>query len=205
MKKNKSVRHRKKIGGFLMLREQMEKFIKSSKEIYQEEREYVEKNQLDAPNLVEKDSNNRFKDAYIERCDKETENLLANESFSFLKQPLNFLKQHKNEFIYLESHWFDLIGVDAVSLEVDDVFGSYDVMLGLKLQKKFEKSLKEFLNNHLHNDGTKFDLMFNGDEGLWSLNFALNYVDGFQEENSIGDAYQLIYRFLFKLVEATEA
>ena len=142
---------------------------------------------------------------YIERCDKESEQLISEENSAFLEQPLEFLKKHKNEFIYIESHWFDFIGVDALSLEVDDVFGTYDVMLGLKLQKKFEKNLKEYLNTHLHSDDSKFDLMFNGDEGLWSLNFGLNYVDGFQEEKSIGEAYQLIYRFLFKLVEAMEA
>lgn len=173
--------------------------------LFKEEKEYAEKNQL-AGNLQlsEKDASIRFADAYIERCDKETENMLKNESSAFLNERLDYLKKHKNEFIYVESNWFDLISVEAVSLEADDVFGTYDVMLGLKLQKKFEKSLRENLNSLLNGDEAKFDLMFSQDDGLWNLNFALNFVEGYKEELTIGEAFQLIYRFLFQLVEAVE-
>jgi hypothetical protein len=143
-------------------------------------------------------------DAYIERCDKQTENLIRNESSSFLSQPLTFLKKHKNEFIYLESERFDAVRAESISLEVDDVFGTYDVMLGLKLQKKFADSLKLFLNAHLQGEGAKFDLIFSGDEGLWNLNFALDYVEGFDENMSIGEGFQLIFRFLSQLKEAME-
>jgi hypothetical protein len=196
-----------------MLKDQIMKYITAQQAnenadgigIYKEEKEYAEKNQLAVDNLlVEKDANTRFTDAYIERCDKESENMIRNENSSFLSEPLVYLKKHKNEFIYLESNWFELIGIEAVSLEADDVFGTYDVMLGLKLQKKFEKILKEHLNSHLHGDEAKFDLMFSHDDGLWNLNFALNYVEGFTEEMTIGEAFLLIYRFLFKLVEAAE-
>ncbi|MBV7507755.1 branched-chain amino acid aminotransferase [Bacillus sp. sid0103] len=173
--------------------------------IFKEEKEYVEKNQLaDHIQFLEKDKKARFADAYIERCDKESENMIKNESSSFLNEPLDFLKKHKSEFIYVESNWFEIISVEAVSLEADDVFGTYDVMLGLKLQKKFEKTLKENLNFLLHGDEAKFDLMFSLEDGLWNLNFALNYVDGFKEEITIGEAFQLIYQFLFQLVEAVE-
>jgi hypothetical protein len=173
--------------------------------IFKEEKDYLEKNQL-AENIqfLEEDSTVRFAEAYIERCDKETENMLKNESSSFLKERLDYLKKHKNEFIYVESNWFELIGVEAVSFEADDVFGTYDVMLGLKLQKKFEKSIKEYLNSHLHGDEAKFDLIFSLDDGLWNLNFALNYVEGFHEDLTVGEALQLIYHFLFMLVEAVE-
>ncbi|MBT2696483.1 branched-chain amino acid aminotransferase [Bacillus sp. ISL-40] len=196
-----------------MLKDQIKQYISEQQNnpngnsitIFKEEKEYLEKNQLgDNIQFAEKDVSVRFADAYIERCDKETENMLKNESSSFLTQPLDYLKMHKNEFIYLESNWFDLIGVEAVSLEADDVFGTYDVMLGLKLQKKFEKALKENLNTQLHGDEAKFDLMFSLEDGLWNLNFALNYVEGFNEEISIGEAFQLIYSFLFQLVEAVE-
>jgi hypothetical protein len=197
-----------------MLKDQIKQYITEQQNshsgnsitIFKEEKDYVEKNQL-AGNLQfsEQDASVRFADAYIERCDKETENMLKNESSSFLSQKLDYLKKHKNEFIYLESNWFDLIGVEAVSVEADDVFGTYDVMLGLKLQKKFEKTLKENLNSQLHGDEAKFDLMFSLEDGLWNLNFPLNYVEGFHEEITIGEAFQLIYRFLFQLVEAAEA
>ena len=190
----------------LYITEQQNSHGGNSITIFKEEKDYVEKNQL-ADNLQfsEQDASVRFADAYIERCDKETENMLKNESSSFLNESLDYLKKHKNEFIYLESNWFDLISVEAVSVEADDVFGTYDVMLGLKLQKKFEKTLKENLNSQLHGDEAKFDLMFSLEDGLWNLNFPLNYVEGFHEEITIGEAFQLIYRFLFQLVEAAEA
>jgi hypothetical protein len=194
-----------------MVKKQMAKYIQnqngSTVVFFKEEREYAEKNQLlnDISLYEEKDPVLRFKDAYIERCDKETENILANESFEFLNQPISYLKKQKKEFIYMETNWFDLIDVDAVSLEVDDVFETYDVMLGLKLQKKFDHKIREYLNDHLHGDEAKFDLLFNQEDGLWNLNFTLNYVEGFQAEMTIGEAFQLIYRFLFKLSDAVEA
>lgn len=147
-------------------------------------------------------SNQQFlEDAYIERCDKETEELIAKETDSFLSQPLDHLKKHKKEFLFLESKQFEAIHVDAVSLEVDDVFGTYDVMLGLKLQKKFGNVLKEELNQNLKGSEAKFDLLFSNEDGLWDLNFALNYVNGFREDLSIGEAFELIHQFLVKLVE----
>jgi hypothetical protein len=60
------------------------------------------------------------------------------------------------------------------------------------------------LNSQLYGDEAKFDLMFSLEDGLWNLNFALNYVEGFNEDITIGEAFQLIYRFLFQLVEAVE-
>ncbi|MBS4199306.1 hypothetical protein KHA93_06510 [Bacillus sp. FJAT-49732] len=87
---------------------------------------------------------------------------------------------------------------------MNDVFGTYDVMVGLKLQKKFEISIKENLRKDLHGDDARFELMFNQNDGLWDLNFALNYVNGFQEEMSLEEVFRLIYRFLFKRVERIE-
>ncbi|WML39905.1 branched-chain amino acid aminotransferase [Neobacillus sp. OS1-2] len=153
---------------------------------------------------AEKDDSTRFADAYIERCDKETENMIKNETSAFLTESLNYLKKHKNEFVYLESKWFDLVNVDSLSMEADDVFGTYDVMLGLKLQKKFEMVIKEQLNANLHGDEAKFDLIFSHEDGLWNLNFALNYVEGFNEDMTMNEAFQLIYHFLFKLVDAVK-
>lgn len=142
-----------------------------------------------------------LEDAYIERCNKETEELIAKETHSFLSQPLDYLKKHNKEFLYIESKHFEEIHVDAVSLEADDVFGTYDVMLGLRLQKKFGNALKEELNHNLKGNDAKFDLLFSNEDGLWDLNFALNYVEGFNEALSIGEAYKLIHQFLVKLVE----
>jgi hypothetical protein len=150
--------------------------------------------------MVEKNSEVQYSNTYIERCDKESEQLISQENSAFLEQPLEFLKKHKNEFIYIELEWLDSFGVDALCLELDDVFGTYDVMLGLKLQKKYESSLREQLHRQLSGDEPTYDLMFNREDGLWDLNFSLNYVDGFNEERSIGDACEIIHHFLSKLV-----
>ncbi|MCC3358751.1 branched-chain amino acid aminotransferase [Bacillus sp. REN16] len=198
-----------------MLHKQMEKYISTELmnkptaekvELYQEEKEYIEKYEW-IPNdvtIIEKDPTTRFLEAYIERCEKETEGTISTELFVFLEHPIDYLQKHKNEFLYFESNWLDLIGVDAISFEVNDVFGTYDVMAGLKLQKKFGTSLKENLRTNLHGDEAKFELIFNQNDGLWDLNFALNYVNGFKEEMSLEEAFRLIYRFLFKLVERIE-
>lgn len=178
--------------------------------LYKEEKDYVEKYELLSNELkasmtfIENDPSTRFTDAYIERSNKETEEVITIETSSFLNQPVHYLKEHKEEFIYLESKWLELIGVDAISLEVDDVFGTYDVMLGLKLQKKFERSIKAYLHKELDGEDTPFDLMFNQNDGMWDLNFTLDFIQEFKEDMSIGEAYCLIYRFLFKLVEGVE-
>ena len=65
-------------------------------EIYQEEIEYIKKYELISKDvtLIEKDPTSRFLNAYIERCDKETEETLSKESFVFLEQPIDYLQKH---------------------------------------------------------------------------------------------------------------
>ena len=191
-----------------MIKNRVENYIASQKgnpELHSEEIKYAERQGLlHGVQAKELDPDARFREAYIERGNKETEEFLGEESFEFLKQPIGYFKEQKNEFMYLESRWFDLIGVDAVSFEKDDVFGTYDVMLGLKLQKKYESVMKKYLGENLHGEGSRFDLMFDANEGVWSLNFALNGLDGYKEDLSLKEAYSLIYSFLFKMAETIE-
>ena len=83
-------------------------------EVYKEERVYIEKHHLlndyagKPISFIERDPSLRFRDVYIERCDKETEELLAEESSTFMQQPIDYFKNHGNEFIYVESEWFNL-------------------------------------------------------------------------------------------------
>ncbi|MBA9027115.1 MULTISPECIES: hypothetical protein [Bacillaceae] len=175
-------------------------------ELYKEEKEYAETNQLIDPQIIiieEKNEALRFADIYIERSDKETEELISEENSAFLDQSIIFLKTNRNEFMYVEADSFDIIGVEAVSLELDDVFGTYDVMLGLKQQKKTGPVIKELLAKQL-GESASFNLLFNQGEGMWDLNFSLNDLAGFKEELSIREVLQLIYRFLFTLVEEVE-
>ncbi|MFJ7680031.1 branched-chain amino acid aminotransferase [Peribacillus sp. NPDC097198] len=194
-----------------MLRKQMETYISKTLngdtiELYTEEKAYVKKHQLLADDITieEIENTTRFTDAYIELSDKETEELIKEETAAFLTQPLEYLKTNKNEFLYFESSWFDLIGVEALSLEVDDVFGTYNAMFGLKFQKKMGDALKAYFNQELQGDMGTFSMIFNQGDGLWDVNFALNAVQGFKEEMTLGEAFQLIYHFLFNLNEAIE-
>lgn len=207
-------------GGYPMLHKRMKQYISSevmgeaeqatpsliTVEIYQEEKEYINKYKLISNDVtfIEKDPKTRFQNASIERCDKATEETLSKESFAFLEQPIDYLQKQKNEFLFLESDWLELIGVDAILLEMNDVFGTYSVMVGLKMQKKLGQSLKEYLRKELNGDKGRFELIFNQNDSLWDLNFALNYVNGFEENMSLEKAFRLIYQFLFKLVERTE-
>lgn len=170
-----------------------------------EEINYAKKQQLITEEMIvtEKNDASLFNDAYIERSNKETEELLAEESAEFLNQPINYLNTHKNEFIYIEASRFDIVSTDSLCLEVDDVFGTYEAMLGLKLQKKHEKTIKSFLTNELAGEA-KFSLLFSQADGLWEFNFALNGVNGFHEEMTISEACKLVYLFLIKLIWAVE-
>lgn len=114
------------------------------------------------------------------------------ESAAFLSQPLAYLKINKSEFLYIESSWFDLIGVETLSLEVDDVFGTYNALFSLKFQKKMGNVLKAYLNKELQGVIGIYSLMFNQGDGLWDVNFSLNSVEGFKEEMSLGDALSLL-------------
>ena len=105
----------------------------------------------------------------------------------------------------MESPWFDMIGADAVSFEADSVFGTYDVMLGLKLPKKTENAIKSYLTNNLQKEEASFDLIFNASDGLWDFNFSLNSLNDYHEDWTINEAYCAIYHFLFQLVETVEA
>lgn len=194
-----------------MLRKQMEHYVGEKRvsspiALYKEEKDYVETHSLleGGIEIVEKDARFRFADAYIERSDKESEELIAIETAAFLAQPVAYLQQHKQEFIYLESPSFELIGVDSICLEMDDLFGGYQALFGLKLQKKFNQAIREYLQANLQGDAPKFALLFNAPDGLWDVNIPLHDIKGFREDLSLEEAYQLIYRFLFALGEAME-
>ncbi|MCG7335915.1 hypothetical protein MHZ95_11545 [Sporosarcina sp. ACRSM] len=140
----------------------------------------------------------------IERCDKETEDVIQAEEPSFLDSSISYLKRHPNEFIYVESGAFDAIRVDAIAMEFDEVFETNVALFGLKLQKKFGAAIQSYMDDHLHGKVAKFSILFSGEDGLWDVNFALDAMEGFTEELSFKQVYDLIYRFVFKLVEAME-
>ncbi|MBO0602322.1 branched-chain amino acid aminotransferase [Sporosarcina sp. E16_3] len=190
-----------------MLKKQMEKYIAENTldnkiEFFNVDKEYAAKHQLIAGDVtvVEK----AFQFSAIERCVKETENLIREEDQNFLNDSISYLKSHMNEFVYVESNAFEVIRVDAVVLELDDVFETYTALFGLKLQKKFGNDMKAYLDAHLHGDGAKYSVMFSNEDGLWDINFALDYIEGFSEDLSFVEVYQLMYNFIFKLIETVD-
>lgn len=141
---------------------------------------------------------------YIERCDKDSEEVIAQEQSSFLTTSLSHLKQHMNEFIYIESSSFEPIKTDSLSIEVDDVFKTYMVLLGLKVQKKHAAIIKSYFEENLHGENIYSSMMFSGEDGLWDLNIPIDNMEGFHEEMTLQEAISIIYSFLEQLVSTIE-
>ncbi|MFS0654951.1 branched-chain amino acid aminotransferase [Bacillus sp. 179-C3.3 HS] len=136
----------------------------------------------------------RFSDAYIERVNKETEEMIQTEALSFLYTPLTYVKSHPKEFIYIESKWSEVVKVDGLAIEWDDVFQTYTVLFGLKRPKKETNVLKEMLSPL---NGT---LQFNGQDGLFDVNLQVLELEEIQEDMPLANVISAIYRFLFHLI-----
>ncbi|KOS71714.1 hypothetical protein AEA09_01645 [Lysinibacillus contaminans] len=141
----------------------------------------------------------------IERCDKVTEELLAEETAVFLTTPVQYLKEHPNEFVYVTSERLDVIRVDSFALEFDEMFGVYSALFGLRLQKKQSEFLRTYLTTHLQHEKMTYSVAFSGEDGLWEVNLALDAMDGFSEVQSFDEVLVHLYRFVFGLLEELEA
>ncbi|MDR0137545.1 hypothetical protein RFW18_07260 [Metabacillus idriensis] len=176
--------------------------------IYKQEKEYAEAHGLvpEQIKLVEEKAQSRFKDAYLERVDKETEELISAENpTEFLQEKVNFLKANQKEFVYLESDWFDIIKIDGLTLEHDDVFGTYKGLLGLKQKKAAGSSIRNWFNEKANGETKKFQLLFNDKDGLWDVNFDCDLIEGFHGDLTLNEAFEMIYSFLFELVKDLES
>lgn len=140
----------------------------------------------------------------IERCDKLNEELLAEETESFLAIPVQYLKEHSNEFMYVESDRFEVIRVDSFALEFDEAFGVYSALFGLRLQKKQGEFLHAYLTSHLQHEKMTYSVAFSGQDGLWEVNLALNALDEFSEQQSFAEVLVHLYRFVFGLLAELE-
>jgi hypothetical protein len=189
-----------------MLNEKLTNYIKYHNEknggvyLFEIEKEYASNHSILEGVILNEDPRLRFQDVVIERCNKENEEMVKKESTSFLEQPLSYLKTHKDEFLFLDTEWFNMIGIDGLSMEIDDVFGNYDAMFGLKLQKKYRKDMEAFLDRTLQGEKS-YDLLFNGEDGLWDVNISINDLPSYKEDMSLVDAIEKIYVYLFELIE----
>lgn len=140
----------------------------------------------------------------LERLNKETEQLIAVAEPSFLQQPLQYVVEHKEEYIYMESPAFEALKMDAVVLEFDEAFEVPMALFGLRFQKKVSPVLKQFLKDNLQK-GLVSGAMFAGDEGIWEINISLNAMTNYDEQQTIEETLQKLMAFVAKLVQAIEA
>ena len=140
----------------------------------------------------------------LERCDKETEELVAEETASFLAMPVHYLKEHPNEFLYVASARLDVIRVDSFALEFDEMFGVYSALFGLRLQKKQSEFLHTYLKAHLQHEKMTYSVSFAEKDGLWDVNIALDALGEFSEAATIDEVLVRLYRFIFALLEELE-
>lgn len=161
---------------------------------------YIEKGIVSQEEIVEVKDEKRFSDLYLELANKETDELIVDEvEASFLNDQIHYLETNLDQYIYVESSAFQMISTESFILEVDSVFKSYELLLGLQLQKKFEKDIRSFIEDALEGDNIRYSLMFNGQEGLWEVNLPLENVKGFNKEMTVSEAIKLAYLFLFDL------
>lgn len=140
----------------------------------------------------------------IERCHKETEAVIQKETGDFLSRSVSYLKENTEEFLYIESPAFEAIRIDALVLEIDDVFQTYTALFGLGLQKKLREPMKSFLDANLQGDGIQYSMLFSGEDGVWDVNVTLNGMEGFDETLTLEQTVQLVVRFVADLVDAAK-
>lgn len=196
-----------------MLKENMTSYIEQlvnehgeSIKLFKEQQQYAEAHGLLPASTTVSivDPAARFENAYLERCEKETEELILIEAPIFLQENMSHFKERKHEFMFIESNLLRFIGVDALSFEIDDVFGTYTALFGLKMKKNRADAISNYLTTHVQAEVGNFSMAFSDQDGLWDINFALNYIDGYKEDLTIREAAELAYQFIFNLVETVE-
>ncbi|MCG7342573.1 branched-chain amino acid aminotransferase [Sporosarcina sp. ACRSL] len=186
-----------------MLKEKIAKQVaeNASVPLFPIEKEYAVKQGLITDQKDIKDKEWSF--PVIERCLKETEEVIKEENESFMSKPASYFSKNPEEFLYVESDAFETIGVDGIAFEMDDVFETHTILFGLKVQKKWGSFLKDYVEANV---GSKtFSAMFSDKDGLWDINVPLDNLEGFQKEMPLTDTIDLAYQFIFKLLEAIEA
>lgn len=140
----------------------------------------------------------------IERCHKETEETIAVENAAFTNNPISYLKENQTEFIFAECTQFQEVRVDVMAIEYDDAFRLYTALFGLKLQKKHGDAIRHYLKEHVKSALGSSSASFSLQEGLWELNIAVDCLDGFNEQLTIQQVYELLYDFVAQLLETIE-
>ena len=106
-----------------------------------------------------------FQASVVERCIKETEEPVVGTDAAFYTQPISYLKEHEEEFVYVEANRFDVVGIDAVALEFDRLYGSYTALFGFQMQKKYGDAIKSYLDENLQETAVPYSISFSGQDG----------------------------------------
>ncbi|MGG0644888.1 hypothetical protein ABE021_13210 [Sporosarcina gallistercoris] len=117
---------------------------------------------------------------------------------------VSYVKTQPNDYMFAEDTSFTTIGIDGVVLEMDDVFGTITALFGLQVQKKHGEWMKKYIDTKLGTAPGTRSLMFSADDGLWDVNIALDYVDGFSETHTFNETLELVYEFVFNMLVALE-
>lgn len=169
------------------------------------ERAYLLENGLaDEENIVIGNISDRLGQTYMELANKESDEVIKQGMpASFLEEKISLLKLNLEEYLYVESDLFNIIQVDGLTLEVDSVFRKYDALFGFRAPKKQEQLIRAYFAEQLGDKATH-SLMFNGQDGLWDVNFPIENVDGFTEDLTVAETLELFYQFMFELGKKLE-
>lgn len=185
-----------------MLKKKFEKLIEEQGKglaLLPIEKQYAEKHEL-----TTEASEKELTITVLERCNKETEELIAEEGTEFLATKISYIKENQAEFVYAEIAELDHIRTDAFALEFDEAFEVYTAMFAVALQRKYRADIQAHLLATLDLEQAKSSVAFEGVEGVWEMNIALDSMTGFRDDMTFGEVYDLLYTFVFTLLERIE-
>ncbi|MEK4230551.1 protoporphyrinogen oxidase [Solibacillus sp. FSL H8-0538] len=188
-----------------MLKKRMQVYISEQGEelaLFEVEKAYAKKHNLLPQGVIA--GRKHFQFEVLERCDKESEELIAEEEATFLATPIHYLKAHQNEFIYAATEELDRVRVDAFALEFDEEFEAYTALFAVQLQKKHKTDIQAHLLSSLDIERAKCSVAFNAQESLWEMNIALEAMDDFNDQLTLEQVYEILYTFVFRLIEKVE-
>lgn len=190
-----------------MLKQQMEQIITTNTmnneiELLKIEQEYVQKHKI-LPSHIEIIPK-EIEVQLVEICHKETEEVSETKSSSFANESIQYVHDHPESFLYIEAADFEKLGMTGIAIEMDDVFKTSTALFGLQLQKKYRNNLLSFLSSKLCGDFIPYSIQFSDKDGLWDVNIALDAIDGFSPSLTIQKTVELLYTFVFSMIETVE-
>ncbi|HEY4579058.1 MAG TPA: hypothetical protein VIG63_04290 [Savagea sp.] len=132
----------------------------------------------------------------IERCHKETDEVIETLSKEALDTPMNQLEKWMDSFIYLESPHFDQLQMDCLTLEKDDVFLTYTALFGLHLPKDQQEFLKYYIETHTNPTLAKHAILYSDKDRMFDVNFTLDALEGFNAQLTIQETIDLLSAFM---------